>query len=82
METIRQQSFIRSNMLFVSNKLRFGADDVVCDVPSQIITSYTKGDKKAFASVSDKIKVCMAYSEVLKHKRRKQGARGGSRFLV
>lgn len=62
METIKQQSSIRGNMLFITNKLNFGENDVVADIPEQIITSYTKGDSKAFASVADKIKVSTMWS--------------------
>jgi hypothetical protein len=57
METIKQQSGLRKNMHFISNKLNFGDDDVVHDIPAQIITSYTKGDPRAFASVADEVKV-------------------------
>ena len=58
-ETIKQQAGLRDNMRFITNRLNFGENDVVSDIPQQIITSYTKGDPKAIASVADYIKVCV-----------------------
>ena len=58
METIGQQAKIRSNMHFISNKLKFGEDGVVCDIPDHITTSYTKADPNAFAPVAETIKAC------------------------
>ena len=57
METVRQKSSIRSNVRFITNRLNFGQDGVASDIPKTIITSYTKGDPKAFSSVADDIKV-------------------------
>ncbi len=57
METIGQQAKVRSNMHFISNKLKFGEDGVVSDIPNPIITSYTKADPKAFSQVAGAIKV-------------------------
>lgn len=54
---IKQQAGIRRNMHFISNKLNFGENGIVTDIPEQIITSYTKGDPGAFASVAEEIRV-------------------------
>ena len=57
-ETLTQQSSVRSNMHVISNRLDFNQEGVASDIPSKIITSYTKADAKAFETVADAIKVC------------------------
>ena len=45
-------------MHVISNRLKFNEEGVACDIPQQIITSYTKGDTKSLHSVADAIRVC------------------------
>jgi len=59
-ETLTQQSSMRSNMHVISNRLSFNEEGVACSIPSKITTSYTKADPQAFASVAEAIKVRFA----------------------